>query len=183
MTGGTDIYYKVRDVVRQQGHSESESCRVFKDWHIELRVGSGHVSVWTSNGLVYLTMLDKPVHYKPGVWEEHLSRLHLGRPVLKPSADLRELLRAQALENEEEIEAGELETPAADAAVAVEVEAQETAESVEHAGGDVNFRNAQSAEPEPSTIEATRKVNGLSFEPARPYVFSDSVIVIEDDGA
>jgi len=108
VANGSEIYYKVRDVVRQQGHSETESCRVFKDWHIELRVGSGHVSVWTSQGLVYLTMLDKPVHYRQGVWEEHLARLHMGRPILKPPADLRELLRTQALESdEEEVEAGE----------------------------------------------------------------------------
>jgi hypothetical protein len=95
--GGSEIYYKARDVVRQLGHSETESCRVFKDWHIELRVGAGHVSVWTSEGIVYLTMLEKPVYYRPGPWEEHLSRLHLGRPIMKSTVDLRELLRAQAL--------------------------------------------------------------------------------------
>lgn len=98
MATGSDIYYKVREVVRQRGHSESESCRVFKDWHVELRVGSGHVSVWTSTGIVYLTMLEMPVYYQRGPWEEHLSRLHLGRPMGKPAVELRELLRAQVLE-------------------------------------------------------------------------------------
>lgn len=95
MSTGTDIYYKAREVVRQLGHSETESCRVYKDWHIELRVGSGHVSVWTSAGLVYLTMLEKPVHYRPGVWEEYLSRLHAGRPEQRSTVDLRDLLRTQ----------------------------------------------------------------------------------------
>jgi hypothetical protein len=104
MSNGAAIYYKTREVVRRLGHSETESCRVFKDWHIELRVGSGHVSVWTSQGLVYLTMLEKPVHYRPGIWEEHLSRLHLGRPKIRSSVDLRELLRAQALEHDDEAE-------------------------------------------------------------------------------
>lgn len=98
MDNPVDIYYKAREVVRRLGHSESESCRVFKDWHIELRVGSGHVSVWTSQGIVYLTMLDKPVYYRPGLWEEHLSRLHQRRPMGKPTVGLRELLRTQALE-------------------------------------------------------------------------------------
>lgn len=96
MATGAEIYYKIRDVVRQIGHSETETCRVFKDWHIELRLGSGHASVWTSQGMVYLTMLEKPVFYKPGLWEEHLARLHMGRPTVKPAIDLRGLLRAQA---------------------------------------------------------------------------------------
>ena len=39
MPDGSAIYYKVRDVVRLRGHAESEMCRVFKDWHIELRLG------------------------------------------------------------------------------------------------------------------------------------------------
>lgn len=97
MASGTDVYYKTRDVVRRLGHSETESCRVYKDWHIELRVGAGHVSVWTSDGLVFLTMLEKPVYYRAGVWEERLSRLHAGRPEATGTLELRELLRAQAL--------------------------------------------------------------------------------------
>lgn len=102
MASGTELYYKVRNVVRQMGYSETDSCRVFKDWHIELRVGSGHVSIWTSEGMVFLTMLEKPVYYRPGPWEQHLSRLHRGQPVVRPTVDLRELLRAQALEDEDQ---------------------------------------------------------------------------------
>ena len=97
MTDASAIYYKVRDVVRLLGHSETETCRVFKDWHIELRLGAGHASIWTSQGIVFLTMLEKPVYYRPGAWEDHLSRLHMGQPTIKPTAGLRELLRAQAL--------------------------------------------------------------------------------------
>ncbi len=108
MTDGTDLYYKIRDVVRRRGHQESDACRVFKDWHLELRVGSGHVSVWTSEGIVFLTMSEKPVHHRPGQWEEHLSRLHIGRPVAPAPVALRELLRAQLLaENESPNTAGD----------------------------------------------------------------------------
>ncbi|GEM_PF-2844628 len=97
MGNGEDVYYKVREVVRGRGHSESETCRVYKDWHVELRVGSGHVSVWTSDGIVYLTMLEKPVFYRRGAWEEHLARLHQGRPLIASTVNLRDLLRAQVL--------------------------------------------------------------------------------------
>jgi len=104
---GQDIYYKARDVVRRLGHSESDSCRVFKDWHIELRVGTGHVSVWTSAGIVYLTMMEKPVYHRPGPWEDYLSRLQQGRPLAEPPLELRALLRAQLLEEMEESDAPE----------------------------------------------------------------------------
>lgn len=104
MARGTDIYYKVREVVRRAGHSESDSCRVFKDWHLELRVGSGHVSIWTSEGIVYLTMLEKPVFYRSGPWEEHLARLHGNRPLGRGTMELRELLRAQAMEGSGHVE-------------------------------------------------------------------------------
>lgn len=101
MDSGQDIYYKARDVVRRLGHSESDSCRVFKDWHIELRVGTGHVSVWTSSGIVFLTMLEKPVYHRPGPWEDYLSRLQQRRPLIEPPVELRALLRAQLLEDTE----------------------------------------------------------------------------------
>lgn len=94
--GSEAIYYKVRDVVRRLGHAESDSCRVYHDWHIELRLGTGHASVWTSDGIVYLTMLDKMVHYRPGPWEDYLARIHLGRPKMDSQApDLRTVLRAR----------------------------------------------------------------------------------------
>jgi DNA-binding IclR family transcriptional regulator len=94
------IYYKVRDVVRRLGYSESETCRVFKDWHVELRVGSGHVSVWTSAGVVYLAVLNKTVYYQPGPWEEYVARLHLGRPTASTRPDdIRAALKAQATEH------------------------------------------------------------------------------------
>lgn len=95
MADGSEIYFKVREIVRSRGHSESDTCRVFKDWHVELRVGSGHTSVWTSDGIVYLTMLEKPVYFRPGPWEDHLARLHVGQPIGKPTVELRDLLRAQ----------------------------------------------------------------------------------------
>lgn len=90
------IYYKVRDIVRRLGHAETDTVRVYQDWHVELRVGAGHVSVWASDGIVYLTMMEKPVYYRPGRWEDYVARLHTGQPrVESGSSDLRQLLRAQ----------------------------------------------------------------------------------------
>ncbi|HZT97634.1 MAG TPA: hypothetical protein VFB34_12440 [Chloroflexota bacterium] len=130
MRGG-DIYYKVRDVVRRRGHAESDSCRVFKDWHIELRVGSGHVSVWTSEGIVFLTMSEIPVHHTPGSWEDHLDRLHAGRPTSTHPVDLRQLLRAQLME-EERLETEGVEVEQLDGGYDAPAETGPGVESVEN---------------------------------------------------
>lgn len=69
------VQVKARAVLRQLGHTESEPYREYKDWHIEIRSGLNYVSVWTSAGLVFLSMGGVPVHYKPGPWEQYLDRL------------------------------------------------------------------------------------------------------------
>jgi hypothetical protein len=188
MADGTNVYYKVRDVVRRQGHSESESCRVFKDWHIELRVGVGHVSVWTSQGMVYMTMLDKPVHYLPGAWEEHLARLHQGRPMLKPDADLRTLLRAQAMESEdEEIDGGqevgerkvipEALGQDAEASTSLPVSLSNELDTVTQTTDD-----ADSQSPSPDQSESAGDADGPKKDPiVSEYIFRDDVILIDDE--
>ena len=50
-------------------------------------------------------MLEKPVFYKPGIWEEHLARLHLGQPTIKSNTTLRELLRVQAQAEDNSLDA------------------------------------------------------------------------------
>lgn len=69
------VHVKARSVLRQLGHSEGEAHREYKDWHIELRSGLAYVSVWTSSGMVFLSLNGTPVFHRPGPWEQYLDRL------------------------------------------------------------------------------------------------------------
>lgn len=198
---GNEVYYKVRDVVRQRGHSETESCRIYKDWHVELRVGSGHVSVWTSAGMVYLTMLERPVYYRSGPWEEHLSRLHSGRPLVKPAVDLRDLLRAQALAGEadertdEEGEAvpahangdGALESrdgsPFAEANVAksTAVDDLDEGDRLDRAVAAESEHPANGSDPPGGPPKSGWPGESKDQQLVRETVFSDAVVVIDED--
>ena len=66
---------KAKAILRDLGHSEADSGREYKDWHIDVRSGQAWVSVWTSDGMVFLSLSDKPVFYVPGAWESYLDRL------------------------------------------------------------------------------------------------------------
>jgi hypothetical protein len=75
MPNESAIQVKARAVARQLGYSEIEPVREYKDWHIEVRSGSGYVSVWSSAGMVFLSLANVPVFYRPGPWEQYLDRL------------------------------------------------------------------------------------------------------------
>jgi hypothetical protein len=68
-------YVKARSILRQLGYSERDAHREYKDWHIEIRSGLAYVSVWTSRGMVFLSLGSTPVFYRPGPWEQYLDRL------------------------------------------------------------------------------------------------------------
>jgi hypothetical protein len=69
------VHIKARSVVRQLGYSESDTGREYRDWHIEVRSGLSFVSVWTSAGMVFLSLANIPVYYRPGPWEQYLDLL------------------------------------------------------------------------------------------------------------
>ncbi|HEX6508726.1 MAG TPA: hypothetical protein VF221_13945 [Chloroflexota bacterium] len=62
-------------MARHLGYPDGELHREYKDWHIEVRSGSAFVSVWSSAGMVFLSMNNVPVFYRPGPWEQYLDRL------------------------------------------------------------------------------------------------------------
>jgi hypothetical protein len=75
MTNPGALHVKAKAVARQLGHSDGEPYREYKDWHIEVRSGTGYVSVWSSAQMVFLSMSNTPVYYQPGPWEQYLERL------------------------------------------------------------------------------------------------------------
>lgn len=89
MSKAASILVKARAVARERGHNESESRREYKDWHIDIRTGPNHVSVWNSSGMVFMSLGGVPVFYRPGPWEAYLDRLFHRQPVsdLQPEHD------------------------------------------------------------------------------------------------
>jgi hypothetical protein len=75
MANAKSVLIKAKIVARELGHSDGEPGKEYKDWHIEVRQGTGYVSVWTSAGMVFLSMAETPVYYRPGPWEQYLDRL------------------------------------------------------------------------------------------------------------
>lgn len=80
------ISVKARAVVRELGHAETEPVREYKDWHIEIRGSASYVSVWTSAGMVFLSLSNIPVFFRPGPWEEYLNRLFHRLPLNAPTS-------------------------------------------------------------------------------------------------
>jgi hypothetical protein len=68
-------YVKARSILRRLGYSDGDAHREYKDWHIEIRSGLAYVSIWTSRGMVFLSLGKTPVFYRPGPWEQYLDRL------------------------------------------------------------------------------------------------------------
>ena len=68
------VQVKAKAVLRGRGYN-GDSVREYCDWHIEIRAGLSYVSVWTSAGMVFLSMSDIPVYYRPGSWEQYLDLL------------------------------------------------------------------------------------------------------------
>ncbi len=66
---------KARAVLRILGHSNGEHGREYQDWHLEVRGGLSYISIWTSAGMVFLSMSDIPVYFVPGPWEQYLDHL------------------------------------------------------------------------------------------------------------
>lgn len=75
MGNASAIHVKARAVLRQLGHSEGEPYREYADWHIEVRGGSNYLSVWHSAQMVFLSLANVPVFYRPGPWEQYLDLL------------------------------------------------------------------------------------------------------------
>ena len=69
------VQVKARSILRALGHSEGETHREYKDWHIELRSGLAYISVWSSAGIVFLSLNGTPVFHRPGPWEQYLELL------------------------------------------------------------------------------------------------------------
>jgi hypothetical protein len=69
------VHVKARAVLRHYGHSEADHNREYADWHIEIRSGSHFISIWYSATMVYLSLANVPVFYRPGPWEQYLDRL------------------------------------------------------------------------------------------------------------
>lgn len=80
MSDARAVNVKARAVVRHLGHSEGDTSREYKDWHIEIRSGLRFTSVWSSSGMVFLAMVNVPVFYRPGPWEQYLDILFLRTP-------------------------------------------------------------------------------------------------------
>lgn len=70
------VHIKARSVLRDRGHPDGEINREYKDWHIEIRSGGNFVSIWSSDGMVFLSLSTIPVYHRPGPWEQHLDRLY-----------------------------------------------------------------------------------------------------------
>ena len=62
-------------MVRRLGHTDGDTCREYKDWHIEIRSGLAYVTVWSSSSMVFLSLANTAVFYRPGPWEQYLDRL------------------------------------------------------------------------------------------------------------
>jgi len=84
-------YVKARSILRRLGYSDGDAHREYKDWHIEIRSGLAYVSVWTSHGMVFLSLGKSPVFYRPGPWEQYLDRLFQ-----RAAANGRELAHARS---------------------------------------------------------------------------------------
>lgn len=69
------VLVKTRSVLRAAGHSDGEHGREYKDWHIEIHGGLSHVSIWTSTGMVFLSLSEIVVFHRPGPWEQYLDLL------------------------------------------------------------------------------------------------------------
>lgn len=61
--------------MRHLGHADVEALREYEDWHIAIRGGARHISIWASSTMVFLSLANVPVFYQPGPWEEYLERL------------------------------------------------------------------------------------------------------------
>ncbi|HZU12866.1 MAG TPA: hypothetical protein VFB58_08505 [Chloroflexota bacterium] len=75
------LLVKARAVVRERGHNDGDTVREYRDWHIEIRAGGHYVTVWTSAGMVFLSLAGVPVFHRPGPWEQYLDRLFHRLPV------------------------------------------------------------------------------------------------------
>lgn len=69
------VHIKARSVLQARGYTEGEARREYKDYHIELRAGLAYVSIWSSAGMVFMSLSGIPVFYRPGPWEQYLDRL------------------------------------------------------------------------------------------------------------
>lgn len=68
-------HVKARAVLKQLGYSNGEAHREYKDWHIEIKSGLASLSVWSSAGMVFLSLNAIPVFHRPGPWEQYLDYL------------------------------------------------------------------------------------------------------------
>lgn len=75
MSNANALLVKARTVARRLGHTESEAQREYQDWHITVRMGMSFVSVWTSAGIVFLSIAGIPVYLRSGPWEQYLDLL------------------------------------------------------------------------------------------------------------
>lgn len=75
MANSGAVLVKARSVLRTAGHSDGEHGREYKDWHIDIRGGLAFVSIWTSAGMVFLSLSDVVVFHRPGPWEQYLDLL------------------------------------------------------------------------------------------------------------
>lgn len=75
MSSQRAVHIKARSILRGRGYSDGDTGREYKDWHIEIRGGLSYVSVWSSAGMVFLSLANTPVYYRPGPWEQYLDRL------------------------------------------------------------------------------------------------------------
>lgn len=75
MVNALAVQVKARAVLRQHGHSDNELHREYSDWHIVVRGGSSYISVWASAQMVFMSVANVPVYYRPGPWEQYLERL------------------------------------------------------------------------------------------------------------
>lgn len=70
------VHVKARAVIRRLGRADDvDLYREYADWHIEIRAGMSFISVWSSGGMVFMSLLNRPIYYHPGPWEDYLDRL------------------------------------------------------------------------------------------------------------
>lgn len=69
------VQVKARAVLRHLGHSDGEPPREYSDWHIVVRGGTSYLSVWASAEMVFMSVANVPIYYRPGPWEQYLDRL------------------------------------------------------------------------------------------------------------
>lgn len=75
VSNARSAHVKAKAVLRDLGHTDTDVVREYKDWHIEIRSGVNFISVWSSAGMVFLSLASVPVFYLPGPWEQYLDRL------------------------------------------------------------------------------------------------------------